>query len=73
MATFCMQTLGCEVSAIHTVNYSESRLRHAAVRSSLTLQAIMSDTGSSKATRPLRKKWRNCLPGSRTPTSTTSM
>ncbi|KAM0724240.1 hypothetical protein Q7P37_000122 [Cladosporium fusiforme] len=22
MATFCMQTLGCEVSAIHTVNYS---------------------------------------------------
>jgi len=23
MATFCMQTLGCEVSAIHTVNYSE--------------------------------------------------
>ena len=24
MATFCMQTLGCEVSAIHTVNYSKS-------------------------------------------------
>lgn len=24
MATFCMQTLGCEVSAIHTVNYSMS-------------------------------------------------
>lgn len=23
MATFCMQTLGCEVSAIHTVNYSK--------------------------------------------------
>lgn len=23
MATFCMQTLGCEVSAIHTVNYSQ--------------------------------------------------
>ncbi|KAI7581100.1 hypothetical protein KC346_g18781, partial [Hortaea werneckii] len=22
MATFCMQTLGCQVSAIHTVNYS---------------------------------------------------
>lgn len=24
MATFCMQTLGCEVSAIHTVNYSKA-------------------------------------------------
>lgn len=24
MATFCMQTLGCEVSAIHTVHYSKS-------------------------------------------------
>jgi len=24
MAGFCMQTLGCEVSAIHTVNYSMS-------------------------------------------------
>ena len=23
MATFCMQSLGCKVSAIHTVNYSE--------------------------------------------------
>jgi pyridoxine kinase len=26
MATFCMQTLGCEVSAIHTVNYSKKEL-----------------------------------------------
>jgi len=26
MATFCMQTLGCEVSAIHTVNYSKSSM-----------------------------------------------
>lgn len=26
MATFCMQTLGCEVSAINTVNYSEQQV-----------------------------------------------
>lgn len=26
MATFCMQTLGCEVSAINTVNYSKMHM-----------------------------------------------
>ena len=50
MATFCMQSLGCEVDAIHTVNYSRYSTHAVAMSAANVLRkAIMSATDDSMA------------------------
>jgi hypothetical protein len=61
MATFVMQCLGCDVSAINTVNYSEPRIvlvfmYQIQLAEALPLQAIILRTSKSKVPRPLPSK-----------------
>ena len=77
MATFCMQTLGCEVSAIHTVNYSKRLIMHAKPhtykqRITNNPQATTSPTAASKAANPPPKKSPPFTPASKAPASTVS-
>ena len=80
MATFCMQTLGCEVSAIHTVNYSKQLILSDvheyilvyATEDQQNPQATTSPTAASKAANPPPQKSPPSTPASKTPTSTPS-
>lgn len=77
MATFVMQALGCEVSAINTVQFSTlSANNHDATGIVARLthsQAIIRDTNSSKDARLLLKRWPNFTRVSSSRASTTSM
>jgi hypothetical protein len=75
MATFCMQTLGCEVSAIHTVNYSKRLIMHAKPhtykqRITNNPQATTSPTAASKAANRPPKKSPRSTPACKAPAST---
>lgn len=75
MAAFVMQSLGCDVAALNTVQYSAW---HRVFPLQLTqmlnlLQAIIPATSNSKAPRPLPKRSQTSTPVSNRASSQTSM
>ena len=77
MATFVMQALGCEVSAINTVQFSAHLANNPDATGSIARlthdQAIIQDTSSSRDEKLLLKRWPTFTRASSSRASTISM